>query len=123
VHFAVDVESALRADGHRLWCFGLNKGGTPKHPLYVKGETPLVEFKGLNDMKKLEFQLGKLKIDAPAYGSQGNAVLGIRDSGKTYTATEIAEKLFEAGFRLRRSIRPGSGASCACPAPAAAIRS
>jgi hypothetical protein len=49
-------------------------------------------------MKKLEFNLGKLKIDAPAYGSQGNAVLGIRDSGKTYTATEIAEKLFEAGI-------------------------
>lgn len=43
------------------------------------------------------FHLGKLKIDAAAYGSQGNAILGIRDSGKTYTATEIAEKLFEAG--------------------------
>lgn len=49
-------------------------------------------------MTKLEFNLGKLRIDAPAYGSQGNAVLGIRDSGKTYTATEIAEKLFEAGI-------------------------
>jgi 5-methylcytosine-specific restriction endonuclease McrA len=49
-------------------------------------------------LTKLEFHLGKLKIDAPAYGSQGNAILGIRDSGKTYTATEIAEKLFEAGI-------------------------
>ncbi|MHC2250947.1 hypothetical protein ACVILK_000639 [Bradyrhizobium embrapense] len=48
-------------------------------------------------MTKREFSLGKLRIDAAAYGSQGNAVLGIRDSGKTYTATEIAEKLFEAG--------------------------
>ncbi len=49
-------------------------------------------------MSKLNFKLGNLTIDAQAYGSQGNAVLGIRDSGKTYTATEIAEKLFEAGI-------------------------
>lgn len=49
-------------------------------------------------MSKLKFKLGKLTVDAQAYGSQGNAILGIRDSGKTYTATEIAEKLFEAGI-------------------------
>jgi hypothetical protein len=34
-------------------------------------------------------------IDAIEYASQGNAVLGIRDSGKTYTATYIAEQLLE----------------------------
>lgn len=45
VPYAADVESALRADGHTLWCFGLTKHGAPKHPLYVKGGTPLVEFK------------------------------------------------------------------------------
>lgn len=44
------------------------------------------------------FKLGKLSIDAIAYGSQGNAVLGIRDSGKTYTATYLAERLFDAGI-------------------------
>lgn len=49
-------------------------------------------------MSKTKFKLGDLAIDAQAYGSQGNAILGIRDSGKTYTATEIAEKLFEAGI-------------------------
>lgn len=49
-------------------------------------------------MTKNTFKLGDLTIDAAAYGSQGNAILGIRDSGKTYTATEIAEKLFEAGI-------------------------
>lgn len=32
------------------------------------------------------------------YGSQGNAILGIRDSGKSYTAIKIAEKLFDAGI-------------------------
>lgn len=41
--------------------------------------------------------LGSLSIDAATYGSQGNAVLGIRDSGKTYTATLLAEQLFAAG--------------------------
>jgi hypothetical protein len=40
-------------------------------------------------------QLGKVNIDPIAYGSQGNAILGIRDSGKTYTATMLAEQLFE----------------------------
>lgn len=44
------------------------------------------------------FKIGKLEIEASAYGSSGNAILGIRDSGKTYTATLIAEKLFEAGI-------------------------
>lgn len=43
-------------------------------------------------------KFGDLKIDPAAYGSQGNAVLGIRDSGKTYTATYLAEKLFERGI-------------------------
>jgi hypothetical protein len=49
-------------------------------------------------MSKTKFRLGPVTIDAQAYGSQGNAILGIRDSGKTYTATEIAELLFEAGI-------------------------
>ncbi|MBR0855516.1 ATP-binding protein [Bradyrhizobium liaoningense] len=49
-------------------------------------------------MSKTKFKLGAVTIDAQAYGSQGNAILGIRDSGKTYTATEIAELLFEAGI-------------------------
>jgi hypothetical protein len=45
-----------------------------------------------------EFKFGAVRIDPSAYGSQGSAVLGIRDSGKTYTATELAERLFEAGI-------------------------
>lgn len=40
---------------------------------------------------------GPIQLDPVAIGSQGNAVLGIRDSGKTYTATLLAEGLFDAG--------------------------
>jgi hypothetical protein len=43
-------------------------------------------------------KMGAIRIDPIAYGSQGNAILGIRDSGKTYTATWLAEQLFEAGI-------------------------
>jgi hypothetical protein len=37
----------------------------------------------------------KLSIDSIEYASQGNAILGIRDSGKSYTATYIAERLMD----------------------------
>jgi uncharacterized protein len=45
-----------------------------------------------------DFKFGAVKIDPIAYGSQGSAILGIRDSGKTYTGTELAERVFEAGI-------------------------
>lgn len=34
----------------------------------------------------MTINLGAVKIDAREYASQGNAILGIRDSGKSYTA-------------------------------------
>lgn len=37
-----------------------------------------------------------LHIEPIEYASQGNAILGIRDSGKTYTATYLAEQLFKS---------------------------
>jgi len=46
----------------------------------------------------MTFQFGPLAIDAVEFASQGNAILGIRDSGKTYTATGLAERLFDAGI-------------------------
>lgn len=30
--------------GQKLWCFGLTKEGHPKHPLYLKGNTELIEY-------------------------------------------------------------------------------
>lgn len=61
-----------------------------------------------------------LKIDPQSYASQGAAVLGIRDSGKSFTATKIAEELFDAGvpfvaldpiglWRFLRVPGPGKG--------------
>lgn len=43
------------------------------------------------------FRFGALTLDAPEFGSQGSAILGIRDSGKTYSATALAERMFDAG--------------------------
>lgn len=46
----------------------------------------------------MNFQFGPMSIDAVEFASQGNAILGIRDSGKTYTATGLAERLYDAGI-------------------------
>ncbi len=45
-------------------------------------------------MKNLN--LGNVSIPITEYASQGNAILGIRDSGKSYSATYLAESLLEA---------------------------
>lgn len=49
-------------------------------------------------MNKNILTIGKTQIDIADYASQGNALLGIRDSGKSYTATWIAERLLDAGI-------------------------
>jgi hypothetical protein len=42
------------------------------------------------------FAFGPLEIDPVALAIQGNAVLGIKESGKSYTSTGFAEHFFEA---------------------------
>lgn len=42
-------------------------------------------------------KIGALEINTTDLAAQGNAVLGIRDSGKTYTATYLAENMLDAG--------------------------
>src|SRR5690606_28870987 len=36
------IVEALREDGIELWCFGTNADGSPRHPLYLRADTPLV---------------------------------------------------------------------------------
>ncbi len=44
--------------------------------------------------------LGRISVPLDQYASQGNAVLGIRGSGKSYTATYTAERLLDAGVPI-----------------------
>lgn len=41
-----EIVTTLRADGIALWCFGTNADGSPKHPLYLRADTPLLPFPG-----------------------------------------------------------------------------
>jgi hypothetical protein len=43
-HYGTEAVAALRADGIPLLCFGCNADGSPKHPLYLRSDTPLVPF-------------------------------------------------------------------------------
>lgn len=38
------VVQAIVADGHKIWCFGRNGDGSPKHPLYLKSSAELIPF-------------------------------------------------------------------------------
>ena len=35
-----------KSAGARLWCLGMTKNGSPRHPLYIKADQPLIEFNG-----------------------------------------------------------------------------
>jgi hypothetical protein len=36
-----NVSALIRAAGARMLCLGTTKAGAPRHPLYVRGDTPL----------------------------------------------------------------------------------
>lgn len=66
----------------------------------------------------MKIQLGAVSLDVSDIASQGNAILGIRDSGKTWAAILLAEKLITAGIpiiafdpigRWRHLGTPGTG--------------
>ncbi len=39
------VVGLFRSEGAQLWCLGTTKDGHPRHPLYVRGDAPLIEWK------------------------------------------------------------------------------
>ncbi len=39
------VTDLLKASGARLWCFAVTKSGAPRHPLYIRSDQPLVEWR------------------------------------------------------------------------------
>ncbi|MFM0671949.1 DUF1643 domain-containing protein [Paraburkholderia sediminicola] len=41
---AARVASIMRDAGARLWCLGTTKDGSPRHPLYVRADQPLIEW-------------------------------------------------------------------------------
>ena len=43
---AREILAALRAHEIRIMCFGTNADGSPKHPLYLRLDSKLVEFEG-----------------------------------------------------------------------------
>lgn len=47
-----------------------------------------------------DIRLGAVTFNPAELASQGNAILGIRDSGKSYTATWLAEQLLDAGIPI-----------------------
>jgi hypothetical protein len=43
-HYAHQVVDTLRQDGMELWAVGLTKNGSPRHPLYVPSDAPIIRF-------------------------------------------------------------------------------
>lgn len=50
--------------------------------------------------KMKTINLGRVAVPLDQYASQGNAILGIRGSGKSYTGTFLAERLLDAGVPI-----------------------
>lgn len=46
---AARVVEMLREAGARLWCLGMTKHGHPRHPLYVRGDQPLIPWEEHRD--------------------------------------------------------------------------
>lgn len=44
-NYRADVEALLGQNCAEIWCLGINKDGSPKHPLYVRANAPLVRYK------------------------------------------------------------------------------
>jgi hypothetical protein len=44
-HIGRDRKVMWLLKDYRIACLGMGKDGHPKHPLYIRGDAPLVEFK------------------------------------------------------------------------------
>lgn len=41
----VAATAVFTGAGRRMWCLGVTKAGAPRHPLYVRGDQPLLEWR------------------------------------------------------------------------------
>lgn len=45
-HCGVEVVDTLKGHGTKMWCLGLTGNGSPRHPLYLRKDSKLIEFPG-----------------------------------------------------------------------------
>lgn len=42
--YSQDVKSILKASNRKVYCLGTTKAGNPRHPLYLKSDSPLIDY-------------------------------------------------------------------------------
>jgi hypothetical protein len=75
------VVALFRRFGIRMYCLGTNKDGSPKHPLYVKGDTKLTRWIPPEDVEDSVYMANHME-ELRASGAPMGSVQELRDSMK-----------------------------------------